>query len=209
VTLSVIGAGFGRTGTMSLKLALEQLGLGPCYHMVEVFKGAPDAFGWWEDVADGRPDWPRIFAGYHSTVDWPSATYYAELAQAYPQAKVILTRRDPEAWFRSTQATIFAQDFPDPTGPFERMVAKTVARLFDMRMHDKARLIEVFERHNAEVQARIPPERLLVYELSEGWTPLCRFLGVPEPAGPIPKVNTTEEFWTSRGLPVPEPATPS
>jgi hypothetical protein len=89
------------------------------------------------------------------------------------------------------------------------MVAKTVARLFDMRMHDKARLIEVFERHNAEVQARIPPERLLVFELSEGWAPLCRFLDVPEPAGAIPKVNTTEEFWTSRGLPVPEPATPS
>ncbi|MBV8684671.1 MAG: hypothetical protein JO111_17485 [Caulobacteraceae bacterium] len=209
MSLSVIGAGFGRTGTMSLKLALEQLGFGPCYHMVEVFKGGPDAFGWWEDAADGRPDWPRIFAGYYSTVDWPSATFYAELAEAYPDAKVILTRRDPESWFRSTQATIFAQDITNPENPFERMVTKVVGRLFDLRMHDKARLLEVYERHNAEVQRRIPADRLLVYELSEGWAPLCAFLGVPVPETPMPKVNTTEEFWTSRGLPVPEPATPS
>ena len=103
MSLDVIGAGFGRTGTMSLKLALEQIGFGPCYHMIEVFRN-PAAPGMWEAVADGRTrDWEKIFAGFRSTVDWPSATYYKQLAEAYPKAKVILSQRDPEAWFRSTQ----------------------------------------------------------------------------------------------------------
>ena len=204
--LSVIGAGFGRTGTMSLKLALEQLGFGPCYHMVEVFKN-PRAPSYWEAVADGEaPDWESIFAGYGSTVDWPNATYYAELADAYPTAKVVLTKRDPEAWFTSTQATIFQRDYGNPTNGFERMVDKVIGRLFDMRMHEKDHVISVFERHNAEVIRRVPAERLLVYNLAQGWAPLCGFLNVPVPEGSMPKVNSTEEFWTQRGLPVPEPA---
>jgi hypothetical protein len=103
MALHVIGAGFGRTGTLSLKLALEQLGLGPCYHMVEVFKN-PQAIDWWIEAADGRPHWERIFEGYRACVDWPAATFYASLAEAYPAAKIVLTVRDPEAWFRSTQA---------------------------------------------------------------------------------------------------------
>jgi hypothetical protein len=192
--LSVIGAGFGRTGTMSLKLALEQLGLGPCYHMMEVFKN-PKAPGYWEAVADGEtPDWELIFEGYRSTVDWPNATYYADLAEAYPEAKVILTKRDPEAWFKSTQATIFKRDVTNPTNDFERMISKVIGRLFDHRMHDPDHVISVFERHNAEVVRRIPAERLLVYEVAEGWAPLCAFLGVPVPEGGMPKVNSTEEF---------------
>ena len=202
--LSVIGAGFGRTGTMSLKLALEQLGFGPCYHMVEVFKN-PKAPGYWEAVADGEgADWEAVFRGYASTVDWPNATYYAELAEAYPAAKVILTKRDPEAWFASTQATIFHREFGNPTNDFERMVDKVIGRLFDMRMHDRDHVIDVFERHNAQVIRQIPPERLLVYEVSEGWAPLCAFLKVPIPTGPMPKVNSTEEFWIQRGVPAPK-----
>lgn len=198
MTLKVIGAGFGRTGTMSLKLALEQLGFGPCYHMVEVFK-TPDAARWWVEAADGRPDWAKIFAGYNSTVDWPNATFYAELADAYPDAKVILTERDPEAWFASTQATIFANAMPaDDPSPFNQMFRKVIGRLFDYRMDDHDRVIEVYERHNAEVRARIPAERLLVYEVAQGWAPLCAFLGVPAPAGPMPKVNSTEEFQANR-----------
>jgi hypothetical protein len=191
--LSVIGAGFGRTGTMSLKVALEQLGFGPCYHMVEVFK-QPESVALWDAAADGKPDWERIFAGFPSSVDWPSATFYAELAEAYPQARVILTVRDPDAWVRSTQATIFARDPSDPPTPFDQMIAKVVGRLFDYRMHDEALLKAVFERHNAEVVARIPPERLLVYEAAQGWAPLCAFLGVPIPDEPMPLTNTTEEF---------------
>ena len=192
--LSVIGAGFGRTGTLSLKLALDQLGFGPCYHMLEVFKN-PQAPGYWEAAADRQPvDWETVFAGYGSTVDWPSATFYRELAEAYPQAKVVLTVRDPEAWFASTQATIFRADFSNMDDPFQRMAMKVIGDLFDRRMHDKDRLIEVYDRHNATVQEVIPAERLLVYDVAEGWAPLCAFLGVPAPAGPMPRVNSTEDF---------------
>jgi hypothetical protein len=198
MTLSVIGAGFGRTGTMSLKLALEQLGVGPCYHMVEVFKN-PQAPTWWAEAADGKPDWAKIFQGYSSTVDWPNATFYAELADAYPQAKVILTERDPEAWFASTQATIFAGGVPpDIDQPFAQMFRKVIARLFDFRMDDHDHVIEVYKRHNAQVRAGIPADRLLVYEVARGWEPLCGFLGVPVPDTPMPKVNSTEEFRAMR-----------
>ena len=206
MTLQVIGAGFGRTGTMSLKLALEQLGFGPCYHMVEVFKN-PQAPQMWLDAAEGRPDWEKIFAGYNSTVDWPNATFYAELAAAYPDAKVILTERDPEAWFASTQATIFARDFPDDTtDTWQRMALKVISDLFDRRMHDKDHVISVFKAHNARVREVIPPERLLVYEVAQGWAPLCGFLGVPVPEGPMPKVNSTEEFQVNLAKHLEDPA---
>lgn len=196
MSLQVIGAGFGRTGTLSLKLALEQLGFGPCHHMVEVF-AHPEQVPLWTAAAEGRPDWDAIFKDYRSTVDWPTATFYRELAEFYPDAKVILTERDPEAWFASTQATIFRLDFPpDSTDPWTIMVGKVVADLFDRRMHDKDKLISVYQAHNARVREVIPAERLLAYQVSEGWGPLCDFLGVPEPDTPMPKVNTTEEFQT-------------
>jgi hypothetical protein len=192
--LSVIGAGFGRTGTLSLKLALEQLGFGPSYHMLEVLK-APEAAGDWEAAADGKPvDWEKVFAGYRATVDWPGATFWRELAEAYPAAKVVLTQRDPEAWFASTQATIFRAAFNDEAEPFPRMIRKVIGALFEQRMHDKAHVIEVYNRHNETVRRTIPPERLLVYDLAEGWGPLCAFLGAPEPQDPMPRVNSTEDF---------------
>ena len=193
--LSVIGAGFGRTGTMSLKLALEQLGFGPCYHMVEVFKH-PEFSAYWEAAADGKPvDWEHVFAGYSSSVDWPGATFYKQHAERYPDAKVILTVRDPEEWFKSTQATIFARHIPDDTeDPWGRMVLKVIGDLFDRRLNDKAKLIEVFNRHNEAVQRAIPADRLLVYKVSQGWQPLCEFLGVDVPTDPMPNTNSTEEF---------------
>ena len=193
--LSVIGAGFGRTGTMSLKLALDRLGFGPCYHMVEVFKN-PKASGYWEAAADGRPvDWEEVFAGYGSTVDWPSATFYKQLANAYPEAKVILTVRDPEAWFASTQATIFSRHIRDDTeDDWQRMVLKVIGDLFDRRMTDKAKLIEVYQRHNEEVRRTIPQERLLVYDVADGWEPLCRFLDAEVPNESMPRANSTDEF---------------
>ena len=193
--LSVIGAGFGRTGTMSLKLALDRLGFGPCYHMVEVFKN-PKASGYWEAAADGRPvDWEEVFAGYGSTVDWPSATFYKQLANAYPEAKVILTVRDPEAWFASTQATIFSRHIRDDTeDDWQRMVLKVISDLFDRRMTDKAKLIEVYQRHTEEVRRTIPQERLLVYEVADGWEPLCRFLDADVPNESMPRANSTDEF---------------
>jgi hypothetical protein len=193
--LSVIGAGFGRTGTMSLKLALDRLGFGPCYHMIEVFKN-PKASGYWEAAADGRPvDWEEVFAGYSSTVDWPSATFYKQLANAYPEARVILTVRDPEAWFSSTQATIFSRHIRDDTeDDWQRMVLKVISDLFDRRMTDRAKLIEVYQRHNEEVRRTIPKERLLVYEVADGWEPLCRFLDAEVPNESMPRANSTDEF---------------
>ena len=195
MVLKVIGAGLGRTGTLSLKLALEALGLGPCYHMMEVFKN-PAAPGWWDATADGTgPGWETIFAGYDSTVDWPSATYYRELAAVYPEAKVILTERDPDEWFTSTQETIFNVDYTvEPANIFESMTRKVVGRMFDLRMHDRDWVIGKYLEHNAEVRRVIPADRLLVYFAADGWTPLCDFLGVAPPAEAMPNVNSTKEF---------------
>jgi hypothetical protein len=190
----VIGAGFGRTGTLSLKLALERLGFGPCYHMVEVFKN-PTAIDCWIDAADGKPDWETVFSGYRACVDWPAATFWQALASTYPAAKVILTTRDAEAWFASTQATIFPRATPPDTDvPFDLMFRKVIGALFDQRMRERDHVIDVFNRHNTEVVRRIAPGRLLVYEVSQGWAPLCAFLGVGIPDEPMPKANTTEEF---------------
>ena len=205
MTLSVIGSGFGRTGTMSLKLALEQIGFGPCYHMVEVFKN-PAAPALWSAAADdpAHADWATIFEGYSSTVDWPNATYYQELAHAYPDAKVIHTERDAEAWYASTQATIFMdRGGPPPNNAMPEMFRKVIYRLFDGRMHDKDHVIGVYEAHNAKVRETIPAERLLVYHVADGWGPLCDFLGVPAPDGATPKVNSREEFaaMVARGGP--------
>lgn len=194
MTLKVIGSGFGRTGTLSLKGALETLGFAPCYHMVEVFKNPP-AFDWWYEAGQDpqNADWARIFAGYDATVDWPNATYYRELAAAYPEAKVVHTERDADDWFESTQATIFKNGFAGE-GPFLRMARKVIGELFDQRLNDRETCIAVYNAHNRQVRETIPAERLLVYHVSDGWGPLCDFLGVPVPSEPVPKVNSREEF---------------
>lgn len=197
MTLSVIGAGFGRTGTLSLKGALEQLGFGPCYHMVEVIKNPPFA-GYWEAIGDGKPaDWDMVFQGYKATVDWPACAYYAGLAAHYPQAKVILTVRDANAWFDSANNTIFKM-MPRAMKPGDsrgRMAYELIfKKTFGGNLDDRDHAIAVYERHNAAVQAAISADRLLVYDLAEGWGPLCKFLGVPVPSTPMPKVNSTDEF---------------
>ncbi|MES2001731.1 MAG: sulfotransferase family protein [Pseudomonadota bacterium] len=196
MTLSVIGAGLGRTGTMSLKLALERLGFGPCYHMVEVLDDPAGRSPQWEAAADGKPvDWDAIFKGYRSTVDWPGATFWREIVAAFPGAKVILTERDPEDWYRSIEQTIFSRRMPhDPKDPWARMTTKVVRGMFDGVVDDRDHAIAVFERHNRAVRKAIPADRLLVYEVSQGWEPLCAFLGVPVPDEPIPKTNSTAEF---------------
>jgi hypothetical protein len=198
MALSVIGAGFGRTGTMSLKLALEALGLGRCYHMTEVFPN-PEAPGLWNRAAAGTlGDWDEIFGDYGATTDWPACTFYRELADRYPEAKVVLSVRDPGKWFDSTQATIFADSTSAMIqgSPVVSLMEKIVWKHFDGRIHDREHCIAVYERHNAEVKAAISPERLLVYDPAEGWAPLCAFLGLPVPDFPMPKANSREEFHT-------------
>ena len=199
--LKVIGAGFGRTGTASLKTALEHLGFGPCYHMFEVFDN-PHHVALWQGVADGQnPDWDQIYEGYAAAVDWPTSAFYKDLAAHYPHAKVILTVRPAENWHRSVLNTIGkrASGAEQPPDEFTGMVRSIIwDGIFDNRVEDKAHAIEIFERHIADVKASVPSERLLIYDVKEGWDPLCRFLGVPIPEdGPFPYLNTTEE-WQQR-----------
>ena len=198
MTLKVIGSGLGRTGTKSLQTALNMLGLGPCHHMVEVF-AHPQSMALWVEAGAGRPDWEAIFADYHSAVDYPTAAYWRELTAYYPDAKVLHTVRDPDAWFDSTQATIFA-----PDGAAAKAIAagegvpgaffRSFSGPFRDHLHDRAFLTDFFLRHTEAVKAAIAPERLLIYEAGQGWGPLCDFLGVAAPAEAYPSENSRENF---------------
>ena len=201
--LRVIGAGFGRTGTYSLKVALEQLGFGPAYHMMEVF-AHPEHNPLWQAAGEGKPvAWDHLFKGYQSAVDWPASAFYRELMEVYPAAKVILTVRDPERWHESGRNTIFPEREwgpDDDVSPERREHGRMVQTIlwegiFDGRVLDRAHAIEVFQRHNQTVVEQVPPERLLVYDVGEGWEPLCAFLGVPVPTGQeFPRLNDTAAF---------------
>lgn len=201
MSMKVIGAGLGRTGTMSLKFALEQIGFGPCFHMIELMK-MPERIALWDRAADQKEsgasvDWDGVLKGFNATVDWPSCTFYRELAARYPDAKVILTLRDADKWFDSTQATIFKamdQLTADVQNPMGNMVRKVIMKMFDYNMHDRATCIAVYNKHNDDVKKNIPASRLLVFNPADGWKPLCDFLGVAVPETPFPSVNTTEEF---------------
>lgn len=200
MALQVIGAGFGRTGTMSLKLALEQLGFAPCYHMVEVF-ARPEHSAIWEAAARGAPtDWGAFLSPYGAAVDWPVAHFWRELAEAFPDAKFILTERDPEKWYKSMSQTIIAAMMLDrvPDDPARAAQAKMTHLVITQKTFDsnfeKDHVIAVYKQHNAAVKASLPPSRLLVTDSPDGWGPICKFLGLPIPATPFPKTNSTDEF---------------
>jgi hypothetical protein len=205
MSLKIIGAGLGRTGTLSLKAALERLGFSKCYHMTEVFAN-PGHVQVWDAASRGEPvDWEGLFRGYQATVDWPGCNFYREYLRLYPEAKVILTTRDPDRWYDSARQTIYyvMNAFPRwiiPLVPRMRRTWRMLDRLiwdgmFRGRFEDRAHAIEVFNRHNEEVRRVVPPDRLLVYEVKEGWGPLCSFLGVSAPeCEPFPHLNDTEEF---------------
>lgn len=194
MALKVIGSGLGRTGTLSMKRALEQLGFGPCHHMIEVF-AHPETMALWIAAGEGKGDWDAIYKGYAATVDYPGGHYWRELAAHFPDAKVLHTTRDPESWFESTQATIFTPDRDLNAMPPEgvRFFKSFLPEIFD-RIHDREFMIAHFKKHDAEVQAAIPKERLHVHRVGEGWDKLCAFLGVPVPASPFPSENSREEF---------------
>ena len=205
MAIKVIGAGLGRTGTLSLKLALEELGFSKCYHMAEVLAHMDDARVW-DAAARGEPvDWEALFRGYQATVDWPGCSFYQEFLRRYPEAKVVLTVRDPEKWYDSARQTIYAvrHAFPSWTrllNPRMRRFIRMLNRLvwvgtFQGRFEDRSFAIAVFNQHNEQVRRVVPPDRLLVFEVKEGWGPLCAFLGVPVPDGkPFPHVNDAAEF---------------
>ena len=193
MSLTVIGTGFGRTGTDSMREALTMLGFGPCHHMYEVMEHAQQK-RLWRGLAKGeRPDWDQLFAGYKSCVDWPSAYYWRDLIQVYPKARVILTWRSPESWWESFQNTILPAiaDSKDQDSLGVALVAKQV---FGGRPQDRAHAIRVYEANVQAVLNTVPAERLLIHKLGDGWGPLCAHLGVPVPDEPYPARNTTQEF---------------
>ena len=202
--LQVIGAGFGRTGTRSLQVALEQLLGGPCYHMKNVIDRHPGHIETWRAAARGDTvDWGQLFEGYVAAVDWPVARFYPELLTMYADAKFILSHRDPDRWYDSMARTLYRVRAVLRGGAwkalsllfgqrrtFVDMVEEIVwDGTFDGRFSDRPYAIGVYEAHNDAVKHAIPAERLLVFEARQGWGPLCAFLGLPEPDVPFPHMN--------------------
>ena len=205
--LEIIGAGFGRTGTLSLKFALEELGFDRCYHMMEIPKVAPHIGSWRQAAAGKNVDWHLLFQGYKAAVDWPSCNYWREQLRAFPEAKIILTKRDPDSWYESVMNTIW------PASVKGRELARSNVNLdkvsqdrtsmvfeviwdgiFEGRMSEKDFVIDKYEKHNQAVIDEVPSSKLLIYEPGEGWEPLCQFLGCSRPSTDYPNVNSTQEF---------------
>ena len=212
MALKVIGAGLGRTATFSLKFALEHLGVGPCYHMSEVFAAARRNVPLWLDVVRGKPDWDAVFAGFQSTTDYPACTYWGELAALYTNAKVILTVRDADSWFDSVSETIFSPKMQGSLAgsPVGAMMQGVIFDAFGDRVNDRRFMTDWFVHRNQTVIDSLPRDRLLVFSPKDGWKPLCAFLGVPVPDAPFPRVNSRDEIKHAtaeqRGLP-PDPET--
>lgn len=203
--LKVIGSGFGRTGTMSTKIALEHLGFGPCHHMVEVMENEAQPPFWQTYAGGGKVDWTEVFAEYESQVDFPGAACWEEIAVAFPDAKVIHTERPEEDWWASFSKTIgkfFALRESLTLPPHIHAISETMDRLLVKDVlggleHDSA--VAAYRRNNEKVRATIPEDRLLVFTPSDGWSPLCEFLGVPAPAHDFPRSNARDEFWALFG----------
>lgn len=212
MALQVIGAGFGRTGTLSLKLALEELDFGPCFHMFELAEHR-DNLDHWEAALRGQTvDWDQIFEGYQSTVDFPACVYYAELMEKYPEAKVILTLRESQSWYQSAYSTILT--LRPALSQFLKILAfypfsANARRAWRLAMHnralieknifqgkvgDKDHVIDVYEEHQRRVIKTVPKDRLLVYDVKEGWPPLCEFLDIAIPEAPFPSTNDRGDF---------------
>jgi hypothetical protein len=216
MSIQIIGAGFGRTGTASLKLALEKLGYDKCYHMSELIQH-PEQVVYWEALRAGQgPDWETLFAGYKATVDFPGCMYYKEMMKRYPNAKVILTLRDADKWWQSANDTIYGVSknkgmrialniiglFVPKLRKMNRVFSFARTTIWEQMFHgkfeDKEYAKSIFRKFNEDVIASVPKEKLLIFEVKDGWEPLCKFLNVPVPAEPFPKVNDTEEFNNRR-----------
>lgn len=194
--LRVIGAGCGRTGTASLKFALERLLGAPCYHMLEVFHH-PEHIPVWHKAALGEPiDWRALFKGYAAAVDWPTAAFWPELMQAFPDALVLLSVRDSESWWNSANETIFhgIDKIPFASPEWKEMILAVFRERWGADFKDRDASIAAFNRHNARVRQEVPVERLLVWQTGDGWAPICQALGVAVPDEPFPRANTREEF---------------
>ena len=189
--LKVIGTGFGRTGTDSMREALTILGYGPCHHMFEVNANREQKTRWRAMVAGGPRDWESLLEGYTACVDWPSAHYWRELIAANPEARVILTWRSPESWWNSISETLLKVDSSDPASLGHALIATQV---FGGRMTDRGHAIAVYRAHVEAVMTEVPPGRLLVHRIGDGWPSLCAHLGVAVPDLPFPRANAADAF---------------
>lgn len=194
--LKVIGAGLGRTGTASLKVALEQLGLGPCYHMGEVLPHVEERVPLWIEAGKGNPDWDAIFDGYQSATDYPSCSFWREQAAYYPDAKVILSTRSAESWFDSVNTTIMSADvnaWLRSNPMMKEFFELCVWRDFEPHILERDYMVNYFRQREAAIKAELPADRLLVFNVKEGWEPLCQFLDVDVPDSAFPRVNSRDE----------------
>ena len=205
MTLKVIGAGLGRTGTMSLKIALEQLLGAPCYHMTELFEHLEAHTPLWHAAARGdEVDWSQVFAGYIAAVDEPTSTQWESIASYYPDALIVLSVRDPDSWWKSANSTILPvkQHPPEGMSPARSawldMVLETYKSVYPEGFYEEEPAKAAFIAHIEKVKRSLPPERLLVWDVSQGWEPLCKALNLPVPEEPFPRSNSTEEFRARR-----------
>lgn len=205
MSLKVIGAGFGRTGTMSLKLALERLGFDKCYHMMEVMEH-PDHIPLWSRAHKGEEiDWQYLFKGYLASVDWPSCNLWREQLKEYPDAKVILSTRDPERWYTSIMSTIYPSSLAAKNAEDEN-IARFGNWAFEIiwdnifigKMDDKDHCIRILKAHETSVIESVPGHQLLIFQASQGWAPLCEFLDCDVPDEAYPHTNTTDDFLARR-----------
>jgi hypothetical protein len=204
VTLQVIGPGVGRTGTYSLKLALERLLGGRCHHMAEILADPEHELPLWAPALGGETvDWDEVFAGYVAQTDFPGAAFWREISDAFPDALVVLSRRPAECWYRSAASTIFELDDTHGSLPFRDLWLEWFG---EVRFDDPEAMIAAYERHNAAVRSSIPPDRLLEWTVTDGWAPLCDRLELPVPDEAFPWSNTTAEFRAQNGLDVAESA---
>jgi hypothetical protein len=191
--LRVIGAGFARTGTNSLKLALEQLLNTPCYHMWELLEHLDHAPVWTAAATGKLPDWGELLQGYGAAVDYPAAAFWPELMDAFPESLILLSVRDTDAWWHSCNRTVFPTVQSLPAGPVKEMIDTLWETRFTTDFTEAAAKA-AFESSNEKVRRGVPPERLLEWRPEEGWEPICAALGVPVPDEPFPHLNTTEDF---------------
>lgn len=202
MTLRVVGAGVGRTGTHSLKIALEQLCGGTCHHMMEMFE-RPDQRELFTRAIDGETvDWTEVYDGFTAMVDFPGSMFWREAAAAFPDAPVLLSSRPAEDWYRSASNTIFLafDNTPPEIHPWMEAVKRGLHERFSDDFENEAAMIDAYERHNAEVRAEVPTDRLIDWTPSDGWGPICAGLGVAVPDEPFPLTNTTAEFRQMLGV---------
>lgn len=203
MVLAVVGAGCGRTGTHSLKVALERLVGGRCHHMIEVFTSPEQQAGWTRAI-DGEPvDWSELLNDFRAAVDWPGAAFWRELHAANPEALILLSVRPPEDWYRSASNTIFEgmREERHAGSTWMTALVRLLRQRFSDRFEDPQAMMDAYVAHNDAVRAEAPSAQLLEWSPGDDWAPICDRLGLAVPEEPFPVTNTTADFRTLTGLP--------